>query len=97
MKQSGIIRKHLNRKIAALLLATMLLDQFPVTVIAEPLSPATGAGAVMEEQAGPETAVPTGEEETVPTEPAPAGEEKTVPEAPAGEEQTGSEKAEPAG
>ena len=95
MKMSGIISRHVKRKIAAAVLAAILIDQFPVTVFCEPLEP----GAVYAEdavQAGEEQTEPAaGEEQTEPA----AGEEQAEPAA--GEEQTepaaGEEQIEPAG
>ena len=69
---SGIIRTHVKRKIAAVLLATMLLDQFPVTVYAEPLESETLAEPAAEEQAGSEEAEPVADEQAVPVETASA-------------------------
>ena len=50
MKLSSIVNRHVKRKIAAAVLASMLINQFPVSVIAEPLDWEAGAGTVMEEQ-----------------------------------------------
>ena len=84
MKQSGIIRTHVKRKIAAVLLATMLLDQFPVTVYAEPLESEALAEPAGQEQPTPEESLPVTEEQTGSDEAAPVT-----------EEQAGSEEAEP--
>ena len=77
---SGIIRTHVKRKIAAVLLATMLLDQLPVTVYAEPLESETLAEPAGQEQPAPEGSMPVSDEQ--------AGSEEAEP---AAEEQVGSE------
>jgi len=97
MKFSSIINRHVKRKIAAVVLASMLIDQFHVSVIAEPLSWETGAGTVMEEETGSEAALPTGAEEAVTGEPAPVGNEEAVTGETAGGEQAGAEETQPAG
>ena len=76
---SGIIRTHVKRKIAAVLLATMLLDQFPVTVYAEPLESETLAEPAAEEQAGSEEAEPAAEEQAGSEEAEPVADEQAVP------------------
>ena len=56
MKMTGIIGRHVKRKIAAAVLASMLINQFPATVFAEPLdlNPVTEQAAPKE----PKTVTP---------------------------------------
>ncbi|MBO4373482.1 MAG: InlB B-repeat-containing protein, partial [Lachnospiraceae bacterium] len=106
---SRIISRHVKRKIAAALLATMLIDQFPVSVYAGPLEwetiSAEDATVMEEEQIIPaeeqtgEEATPAGQEQTGMEETAPAGEDQTTPEEETGaaeeEEEAVSENTEP--
>ena len=94
---SGIIRTHVKRKIAAVLLATMLLDQFPVTVYAEPLESEALAEPAGQEQPAPEGSMPVAEEQTGSGEAEPAADEQTGSDeaAPMTEEQAGAEEAAP--
>ncbi|MBO5598035.1 MAG: hypothetical protein J5943_05495, partial [Oribacterium sp.] len=98
MKKSGIIKRHVKRKIAAVLLATMLLDQFPVTGYAEPLEWETQAEPAEQEQSAPEEAQPVTEEQTGAEEAQHVADEQAGAEEakPVAEEQTGAEETAPA-
>ena len=49
MKMSGIVRRHIKRKVAAALLAVMLVDQLPVTVYAGVYEAGAGYAEAVEE------------------------------------------------